>query len=245
MSPGAQGGAGGDAPARVSNPVDPSAGTSRSRPCATSVGGPDNLLVRVAKRQEEAARTPKHLTGPERLQRPHTSSCGCATRTHFASGPPLEGSVRERRVASLEATHRWSRVTCRWCVTCGKASGCGMTWIASGPSAVTHPTCWRLAESDGRSRPVRAHRVGMLALQGRHVCRTVFTLAGKPPVAPSECVSASCRLRLTSNRGYPIACECWDESQPTPRRASDPGLQDSSLKTHRSPLSRSAPAVPG
>gem|GEM_PF-4574709 len=94
-----------------------------SRAASNSMGGPDNLLVRVAKRQEEAARAfpnrtcPRSAgtspslplfrpvgTGPadlERLQRLHTSSCGCATRTRSASGPPLlcveEGARLEAR----------------------------------------------------------------------------------------------------------------------------------------------------
>ena|GEM_PF-3574743 len=46
---------------------------------------------------------------------------------------------------------------------------------------------------------------GTLALHGKHLRQTTLALAGKPPVAPVECVSASCRLRrprLASNRGH-------------------------------------------
>ena len=44
---------------------------------------------------------------------------------------------------------------------------------------------------------------GMCSLQGKHGRSMTFALAGKPPVAPNECASASCRPRLTSNRGDP------------------------------------------
>ena len=78
-------------------------------------GGPDNLFVRGAKRQEEAART------------------------------------------------------CRQRVNC---------------------SLWR-------RRPIRARSAS-------ECINMTFALAGKPPVAPNEWVSASCRPRLASNRGYPI-----------------------------------------
>ena len=69
------------------------------------------------------------------------------------------------------------------------------------------PCAYSSARSSSSFPSVPPRQGGMLALEGKHVYRTTLALAGKPPVAPNECVSASCRLRrprLTSNRGYPI-----------------------------------------